>query len=42
MLRKNPQERISAEDALSHPFFDSGDADEDGDVVVPLAKAAGM
>jgi serine/threonine protein kinase len=39
MLKKNPQERISAADALIHPYFSSmEDEDEEGDQVVELSK----
>jgi len=35
MLKKNPQERISAAEALKHGYFESAEADEEeGDVVV--------
>lgn len=37
MLKKNPLERISAIDALKHPYFEGEAEDEEGDVVVELS-----
>lgn len=40
MLKKNPSERISATEALNHPYFASvEDEDEGGDKVVELSKS---
>ncbi len=39
MLKKNPQERINAAEALNHPYFSSmEDEDEEGDQVIELSK----
>jgi serine/threonine protein kinase len=36
MLKKSPQERITASEALAHPYFASFDEDEESDMVAEL------